>query len=203
MKIIDLVFLIGSQCVSPVQHAPGITEVAKVQCAVVIERDTETNTVRVSPEGAVAIPKVAEAIRAASAAAGAVPAAGPPPQRGQTVIEQDAGVVRLDVAPDARPQETPEAGNGAGPAPEPQRLASAAAAPEPAETPSVKPVRKPAAAARTLAKEPANLCGAGRKAVWYTASGGHRKYRCRTAADAAKVATQRNSGKTKKRKSLY
>ena len=97
MKTIELVFLIGSQCVSPVQDAPGFTEVAKVQCAVVIEKDTETNVVTVTPPGAATIPRVVEAMRiqqlAVPTSASGLPEAAAP--------GRGAGVVRMEVSPTA------------------------------------------------------------------------------------------------------
>lgn len=197
MKVIELVFLIGAQCVSPVQNAPGLTEVAKVQCAVVIERDSETNIVRVTPESAAALPRVAEAVKRVSMPP--VAAAAPPPPQ-QPLVQNDAGVVRLDVPPpppaiaDRTSGGPPPAAaeNKPDPAPQKEQLASvspeSAAAPETPEPVTAKP------AARS-SKEATNLCGAGRKAVWYTASPGHRKYRCRSADDSSRPAAELSSPK--------
>lgn len=49
MKLVEVVFLIGSHCVSPIEHAVPLTEVFKVQCAVVVERDTTDNSIVVTP----------------------------------------------------------------------------------------------------------------------------------------------------------
>ena len=81
MKIVEIIVLMGTQCVSPIQHTPSMTEVSKVQCAVVIEKDSVTNTVEVSPPAAVNHPTVSEAMARLSKqslpAVAAVPAAQP------------------------------------------------------------------------------------------------------------------------------
>ena len=187
MKTIELIFLIGSQCVSPVEAAPGFTEVAKVQCAVVIEKDTETNLVIVTPESAASIPRVAEAMRMPQRA---VPVSAPPePVQGDT--SGQAGVVRMEVSPPA--------------VPEVQQREAKVAEPEaePAEPEPKKAVRKATGKKKaTAAGKPKDVCGAGRKAVWYTSSPGHRKYRCRSASGEA-PATRKTSSTKKTRKSLY
>ncbi|WP_373502281.1 hypothetical protein [Aestuariivirga sp.] len=190
MKSIELIFLIGSQCVSPVEAAPGFTEVAKVQCAVVIERDTETNLVIVTPESAASIPRVAEAMRMPQRA---IPVSAPPePVQGDT--SGQAGVVRMEVSPPATPEE-----------PEVQQPEAKVAEPEaePAEPKPKEAVRKTTGKKKTAAAgKPKDVCGAGRKAVWYTSSPGHRKYRCRSASGEA-PATRKTSSTKKTRKSLY
>lgn len=62
MKIVEIIVLMGTQCISPIQHTPSMTEVSKVQCAVVIEKDSVSNTVEVSPPAAVNHPTVSEAM---------------------------------------------------------------------------------------------------------------------------------------------
>ena len=41
MRLIEVVMLVGAHCVSPVEHSQMMTDAAKVQCAVVIEKDTD------------------------------------------------------------------------------------------------------------------------------------------------------------------
>lgn len=190
MKIVELVFLLGAQCVSPLESHPQHTEVSKVPCAVVIEKDTEAQTVTVSPEWAARLPRVAEAMKLPVTA---VPASAPPPVQMPPRPPLAAADVAKAPAPDAPP--------AAEPAP-PE--AQVAALPPDEQKPDPKPEAPAKKTVTAAAKEPTNLCGANRKAVWYTASPGHRKYRCRPAgeASAATPAPQKKAAK-KKAKSLY
>ncbi len=87
MRLVEVVVLMGAHCISPVEQAPTqmTTDVGKVQCAVVIEKDTERGTLKVTPQTMIADPRVVAAIARVDAKAGAtkiVPAfapAGSPP----------------------------------------------------------------------------------------------------------------------------
>lgn len=210
MKVIEIVFLIGTQCMSPIQNSPGLTEAAKVQCAVVIEMDSESRQVRISPESAAGVPKVMETVQRLTMP---VAAAAPPPQQ-TAKLESDAGAVRVVVPapPSAVPQDL--ATEPPAPAPEPDGKPAAAPAPkivatltpETAEVPPADPpTQKKKPGVETRAGEPTNICGAGRKAVWYTASPGHRKYRCRSASASGTVkpVAARKGSKSRKKGSVY
>ena len=62
MKLVEIVVLVGSQCVSPVQQTPHVTVAYKVPCAVVIQRDTEQNSAAVIPASGVNHPRVRAAL---------------------------------------------------------------------------------------------------------------------------------------------
>ena len=62
MRLVEVVMLMGAHCVSPVEHTQMMTDAAKVQCAVVIEKDTDTGTMIVTPGGAASDPQVIAAI---------------------------------------------------------------------------------------------------------------------------------------------
>jgi len=62
MRLVEVVMLMGAHCVSPVEHSALVTEAGKVQCAVVIEKDTDRGTMTVTPGGAASDPQVMAAI---------------------------------------------------------------------------------------------------------------------------------------------
>ena len=68
MRLVEVVMLMGAHCVSPVEHSPMMTDAAKVQCAVVIEKDTERGTLTVTPPEAARDPQVAAAVARFNAA---------------------------------------------------------------------------------------------------------------------------------------
>ena len=70
MKLVEVVFLVGTQCVSPVQTVPHVTVAGKVQCAVVIHQDTEQNKFYVTPGSKANHPSVRLALRRAMQATG-------------------------------------------------------------------------------------------------------------------------------------
>jgi hypothetical protein len=177
MKIVEIIVLMGTQCVSPIQHSQMMTEVSKVPCAVVIEKDSVTNLVEVSPPAAVNHPTVSEAMtRLAGQTAGTAVAAAATSQPFR--IEPAAAARRGAIAPlmpprpldgvkplqeplalppefEAQADEPP-----AEPTPETASLAtepSADAAPEEpkAETEAEAEPPKPAAKAKTTQKKKA------------------------------------------------
>ena len=56
MKLVEVVILVGSQCLSPVHSAPGLTEAGKVPCAVLIRQDPQTADVEFVPQAAATDP---------------------------------------------------------------------------------------------------------------------------------------------------
>lgn len=177
MKLIEVVFLAGTHCVSPIQHAPPLTEVFKVQCAVVVTADTETDTISVVPETEAGNPLVIAAMGHLQALAEPLPvpepAAGPVP-RPATNPEAEASDFK------ARPEVIATNLIAAEPLAEPVAAAEEVEAPSP---------RKPAAAA-SAAKKPkakrkksASQCSGAARAVWYTNKDGKRKYRCQRGAN--------------------
>ncbi|HRX36393.1 MAG TPA: hypothetical protein P5337_08340 [Aestuariivirga sp.] len=70
MKLVEVVFLVGTQCISPVQTVPHVTVAGKVQCAVVIHQDTEQNKFYVTPGSKANHPSVRLALRRAMQATG-------------------------------------------------------------------------------------------------------------------------------------
>lgn len=93
MKLVEVVVLLGAHCASPLQQTPAMTEVHKVHCAVIVEKDTSNGAVRVMPEQAAREPQVEAVVArhqtgiqplASAAAAPPLPTAetpiAPPPQ---------------------------------------------------------------------------------------------------------------------------
>lgn len=69
MKLVQIVILAGSHCVSPAEHMQGLSEISKVPCAVIVKRDTETNAVTTEPPGLAALPEVVAVLEPAIPAA--------------------------------------------------------------------------------------------------------------------------------------
>lgn len=170
MKLIEIVVLLGAQCISPVQHSAATTEVQKVQCAVVIERDTAAGTVRIVPAGASTRPEVVAVLDRldGSEAQRIAPAAAPPPD--PTAPAQTA---------------TPEPAPAIAPPPEPVTAAAAPAQkPVTSAAPALEPERKPTArktvdtADETPAPGIETRCKGKAVAKWYTNDEGRKKYRC-------------------------
>ncbi len=175
MKLIEVVVLLGAHCISPVQQADAVTEVGKVQCAVMVEQDTATGRVLVTPPEAAARPEVAEVLNRIAAGS----AAGPAPD---TMIEPAW-------APPASQRNAPQAKPLSGFKPETAATAPALSAEQEAEAPVVAkpdpaPVKKPAAekkkatAKTKSAKRSANQCKGSASPQWYTTAEGKKKYRC-------------------------
>lgn len=163
MRLIEVVVLMGAHCVSPVQHTPTMTEAGKVQCAVMVEKDTETGLVKVTPETAAQDSRVAAAILKLNAET-----AGAPEQPGTTIVPVGAPPGQ------SKPQATPPP---ATPTPDqavasPPPAAPAEIAPSPAGTEPVKPE------APQKEKQDTLQCKGGAVPKWYKAADGHRRYRC-------------------------
>jgi hypothetical protein len=165
MRLIEIIMLTGAHCMSPVEHTQMVTDVAKVQCAIVIETDSESGSVKVTPGEAVRHPQVVAAMNrfnGTGLAPGArIEPAGAPAGRSVPL-----------------PRKPPEA--AAAPKPPPATLQAEA------PTASSPPEKPPAAAVRTAAPTPekkeaekrASQCIGGAVPKWYTNAEGRRKYRC-------------------------
>lgn len=211
MRLVEVVMLMGAHCVSPVEHSALVTEAGKVQCAVVIEKDTDRGTMTVTPGGAASDPQVMAAIERFRTApvdpltgggTKIVPAwapAGSPPVE---VKQPVSGAVSVPppIAPPA--DELAAVAPAAPPAPPttaaaPPPVAAAKPAPEtkvatlvppPQKRPEVRhaPARKQAASVSEPAPKQSGQCRGNAVPKWYKAADGHRKYRCvKPAGDSA------------------
>lgn len=172
MKLVEVVILVGSQCLSPVQSAPGLTEVGKVPCAVLIRQDPQTADVEIVPQAAATDPDVvAMLVRPRS----------PEPAAGQPTIVP-ASAEEDDVTASIKlPRPVPDTGEAAKVieasaetvedvvAPKPRPVVSAAK--QKAAAPAAPRTKRSASAKRS------DSCGSYR-AVWYTNKDGRRRYRC-------------------------
>lgn len=154
MNLVEVVILVGVQCLSPIESGPGLTEVGKVPCAVLIRQDPRTADIEIIPPAAATDPAVIAML--------VKPHAAP-------VLKADRQPVPAD----------DDITGSITPAP-PRIVPTSAAVEADVVTPSPKPVLKKKRAARPVSRRAAsrsNACGSYR-AVWYTAKDGHRKYRC-------------------------
>ncbi len=180
MKLIEVVVLMGAHCISPVQNTEAITEAAKVQCAVVVEKDAEEKTVRVIPAGASTHPQVVAVIERFNADLGAgsriEPAFAPP---------GNVPVKRARPLAGAMPAQEEEPAGGAAETVAPQRDA---AVEEEKAGPAEKP-NKPAALRKAQSKTSGEQktktadkrnseCRGSAVPKWYTTPEGRKKYRC-------------------------
>lgn len=179
MKLVEVVVLLGAHCISPVQSTGAVTEAAKVQCAVVVEKDTTAGTIRIVPAGASRHPEVAAVLNRMD---GSVPA-------GATIEPANAApgaqaTVRTPLAPAVPPPAEaiaaapPPPAAAPRPAKEEAKLAAAEApATEEAPQEEARKAKAPAATDETAAK-PASQCINGAKPKWYKNAEGRKKYRC-------------------------
>lgn len=157
MKTIEIVMLMGAHCISPVEQTGVATVASKVQCAVVIERDSEAGTLRIVPAGASRQPEVAAVLQrlvSDEAAPGNAPTAVAP-------------APSADIQPPAPPAK-------AAPASAPAN--DVRAAEKKADEP--KPAAPKAKMAETPIDKAASKCRGDAKPKWYTNAEGRRKYRC-------------------------
>lgn len=198
MKLVEVIILAGTHCISPLQHADGLTDASKVSCAVIIEKDTVANTVAVMPPWQVnapevrlaltsrgnALPAAAQAQKPAlhiePAAARPEPIAAPPPVPPADVpdpvpdAEADSANQPLADVPEKN-QEQPEAADASSAEispeaepPQPPTKLSDATPPNPA----------PAVRAARPSRAPSGQCLGEAKPAWYTNKDGRRKFRC-------------------------
>ena len=208
MRLVEVVMLVGAHCVSPVEHSQMMTDATKVQCAVVIEKDTEQGTLKVTPEAAARDPQVAAAMdrfRAApvdpmnAASTRIVPAWAPAGSPATEVKAPAANPVPPPQQPSAtaaEPIPDEAAQNTAEPAPEAAPPA-AAAAPKPPKKMVVLAPRKAApskpaakkkqqAAAESAPASKRAQCKGAAVAKWYKTGDGRKKFRCvKPASDSA------------------
>lgn len=192
MRLIEVIMLMGAHCVSPVEHSALVTDATKVQCAVVMEKDTTRGTLTVMPPGAVADPQVAAAaerfrLAPVDGADGTsiVPAwapAGSPPLE----AKRPAPVLPpADLATEGQPAREPVSqAPAARPAAstEPERQLATLLPPPPRRSPAKATAApgKPKAARtqRAAAPKSAGQCKGSAVANWYTTADGRKKYRC-------------------------
>ena len=152
MKLIEVVILVGSQCLSPIDVGVGVTEAAKVQCAVLIRQDPATEAVEIVPRTAATDPDVIAMLVKPSMIRAADDAAQPQETLADGSAKQRP---RLRAANSDRTETSALSGR--------KMQARNAAA--------VAGRGKKTSARRT------DICGS-YKAVWYTNKQGRRKYRC-------------------------
>lgn len=155
MKLVQIVILLGQQCVSPVEQTPGVTDVARVPCAIVIERQTDTGSVQVKPPSQAGNPVVAIL------------------SERQTLVSLD-GLQKTGVK---------TAASVAGrdvfiPRPHPRPRMSASRRVKDVRALKIVPqAARKKAAKKVAAVKRTDRCGSMR-AAWYTTKQGHRRYRC-------------------------
>ncbi|MCA3560577.1 MAG: hypothetical protein IOC82_06050 [Aestuariivirga sp.] len=203
MKLVEIVMLMGAHCVSPVEHGAMMTEAAKVQCAVMIEKDADRGTLVVTPPDAASVPQVAAAMaRIGAATAG-------PQSSGSTKIvpaSAPAGAPASEIKlppPKAPPAEAPPAaitapaaGTGAAaelPAPVPNGATSPPSAtkaapmldskvatlvPPPPKRPAVTAAGTPKRKVQPAAAQQPVQCKSGTLLRWTRTADGKRLYRC-------------------------
>ena len=205
MRLAEVVMLMGAHCVSPVENSQLMTDAAKVQCAVAIEKDTETGTLKVTPEAAARDPKVTAAVARFGAAPVDSPAATSPRIVPAWV---PAGSPTTDVKlPEDAQNGAPLTAPAIKPAPPEVRQDAAQSQPqhpEPAVAPStpekkvavLTPPKQTTAPARTEAKkkQPVKVVAAPPKQAqcktpgvlkWYRTMDGRKKFRCEKPASVS------------------
>lgn len=175
MKLVEVVVLLGTQCISPVDTAPNMTFAGKVPCAVLIHQDTDDNRVQIVPAGAASHPTVQQALLRIAGIAQPVPV--PPPEPAaeapaEAPVISDDPPITVDSTPPALPRvaqagaapasrvvvewpPAPEAGDEQ-PQPAPEAGAVVAeAVPEPEPAPEPEAAEVPEAALPEPQPEPA------------------------------------------------
>lgn len=197
MRLVEVVVLMGAHCISPVEHSQLMTEAAKVQCAVVVEKDTDRGTLRVTPETASADPRVAAAVAhltgVAQRGARIVPAGAPPatatlqlPRAASTAAPAQPAIApptddRVQADGEIATPEVPTAPDGVA-EPATQKVVAA----PPAEKAENKPrgdksqAQKAPAPVKLAEAQPkqGGHCKGAAVPKWYKTPDGHRKYRC-------------------------
>ena len=198
MKLVEVLMLMGAHCVSPLEQTQMTTDATKVQCAVVIEKDTDMGTLTVNPRAAAADPLVAAAVARFAAApvdplssggTRIVPArapAGAPPVEvkvsgtSSAVPSPSPTAEKPGVAAAAVPL-PPAVARGVVARPETKQQVAVLAPAKPRRPPAkAEPAAKPPAGAKAQAPGviPKGQCKGSAVAKWYTAADGHRRYRC-------------------------
>jgi hypothetical protein len=158
MNLVEVVILVGAQCLSPMESGPGLTEVGNVPCAVLIRQDPQTNEVEIIPPAAATDPDVIAMLVK---------------PRGQVPVNKADRTAAVPAADDITGSVTR--------APPPRIVPSSAEVdadvPSPKAKPVIKKKRVALTAKRRTSASRSDACGSYR-AVWYTNKDGHRKYRC-------------------------
>lgn len=207
MRLVEVVMLMGAHCVSPVEHSQMMTDAAKVQCAVVIEKDTDKGTMTVTPAQAAGDPQVMAAVERfkqspadglTSGGTKIVPAWAP---AGSPPVEIKAPTAKVTVAPEPIAPPPEAVGSTAADAtdtsatdqppqadaktvaqpkaePPPKQVASLATPPQKRSAAKAAAPRKPARATPAAAPKSAASCKGAAVAKWYKTADGKRKYRC-------------------------
>ena len=195
MKLVEVLMLMGAHCVSPLEQTQMTTDATKVQCAVVIEKDTDMGTLTVNPREAAADPLVAAAVARFAAApvdplsssgARILPArapAGTPPVEvkvsGTSAAMPPSPSAEEPSAAAAAVPPPPAAGRGMLASPEPEQEVAVLAPAKPQRPPAkAEPAAKPPAKAKVPGAISKGQCKGTAAAKWYTAADGHRRYRC-------------------------
>lgn len=157
MNLVEVVILVGAQCLSPMESGPGLTEVGKVPCAVLIRQDPQTADIEIVPQSAATDPDVVAMLVK--------------PRGDVPVLKSD----RVALAP-ADDEITGSVSRA------PLIVPTSAEVDTEVATPKPKPVAKKRHAAKPVsvrkrAATRGDVCGSYR-AVWYTNKDGRRKYRC-------------------------
>lgn len=178
MKLVEVVVLLGAQCISPVENTAAATEAAKVQCAVVVEKDTTAGTIRIMPAGASARPEVAAVVNRLGTVEEATiePASAPPADSRPSAGAPTGPIVPPQQLVAAEPPAAPAPAPAPAKAPSVKEEAKVAAAEEPA--PARAAPKKEAAPKAQASAKTANQCIGGAKPKWYKNADGRRKYRC-------------------------
>lgn len=154
MKLIEVVILVGSQCLSPVDVSVGMTEAAKVQCAVLIRQDPDTEAVEIVPRTAATDPEVIAMLL-----------------RPEAQTADDGGTETAEGLP--RAEKRPLALGGEEARSDPIETGSLSGRKMQARNPATAVERN----TKRTAVRRTDRCGS-YKAVWYTNKYGRRKYRC-------------------------
>ena len=155
MNLVEVVIILGSQCLSPLDQGPGLTEAGKVPCAVLVRQDPQTSAVEFVPPSAATDPAVVAMLAK--------------PQGAITVSKAD----RLP---------TVAADEITGSITSAPRIVPTSAEIEPQAPPTPvinkkRPVKAAIVRKRVVVARRSDACGSSR-AVWYTNKDGRRKYRC-------------------------
>ncbi len=155
MKLVQIVILLGQQCVSPMEQTPGVTEVARVPCAIVIERQTDTGSVQVKPPTQASNPVVAIL------------------SERHTLVSMEGlqkGEVKTAASASDRDAFVPR--------PQPRPLMAASRQAKEVRALRIMPQSaKKKTTKRTATAKRTDRCGSMR-AAWYTTKQGNRRYRC-------------------------
>ena len=160
MNLVEVVILVGAQCLSPMESGPGITEVGKVPCAVLIRNDPHTAEIDIVPASAATDPDVIAMLVKPRAAAR--------PMKGDRQVAVVAAGKDRTGSITRAPRIVPASAVGAPDEPAPEKAKPAV---------GKKRADKPSAQRRHTAAARGTACGS-YKAVWFTNKEGRRRYRC-------------------------